>query len=468
MTDKQQAGGALSPAQIVDAFARLGWKNNDPMGQVLRLRRDDPQALGELVARFLDLGHEHATFIDAALDLMDDATCADTLRQAWQRSRQGETSEGLAEVLDCAAVQWPQVFADDWDHLLAAAHQGQGGPRFGVDFAWRALDAETARTWLAQVGPQAEEGSLEHLRARAVLHSRQPALVLDVWRRAFAAPDDPNGIYWLMAVGYADDNGQARALHGERPLHIRFSAAQRKLMGASQPAWRREIHRLHPTWGVAGSCADPTRSDRPATSAEPRAAGIDAEADATVTPGRMGGELTATCGLCHGPLHRLLALPQPALAGIACDTPLELATCLSCQGWEMDASVLFFRHDDQGAPQAHPSQQRAEPLTPEFPTRSLLEADVTLFRAPERWAWQDWGDSNGRQNLSRVGGPPSWVQQGEYPPCPDCGKLMDYAMQLDSDLPQEDGGEWLWGSGGCNYTFWCAHCRVSGHLWQCT
>ncbi len=445
MTDKQQADGAMSPAEIVDAFARLGWKNNDPMGQVLRLRRDDPPALGELVTLFLDRGLEHATFIDAALDLMDDTTYAATLRQAWQRSKQGGTSSGLGEVLDSAAVQWPEVFADDWGHLLAAAHQGMGGPRFGTDHAWRALDGETARAWLAQLGPQVDDGSLDSLRARAVLHSRHPALILDVWRRAFAAPDDPNGIYWLMAVGYIDEDGQARALHGEQPLHIRFSPAQRKQMAASEPAWRREIQRLHPTWGA------------PATA--------DA---ATVTPGRMGGALIATCGLCHGPLHRLLALSQPALAGIHCDTPLEWATCLSCQGWEADAEVLFFRHDDQGGPQAHPSQQRVDPLTPEFPTGPLLEADVALFQAPARWAWQDWGDSNGRQNLSRVGGPPSWVQQGEYPPCPDCDKRMDFAMQLDSDLPQQDGGEWMWGSGGCNYTFWCAHCRVSGQLWQCT
>ncbi|WZB75546.1 hypothetical protein WJ972_04185 [Achromobacter insuavis] len=54
--DKTAAQAALSPAQIVDAFERLGWKNNDPMGQVLRLRRDDPAALGELVTRFLDRG----------------------------------------------------------------------------------------------------------------------------------------------------------------------------------------------------------------------------------------------------------------------------------------------------------------------------------------------------------------------------------------------------------------------------
>ncbi|MDI9682322.1 hypothetical protein QM334_36615, partial [Burkholderia cenocepacia] len=94
--------------------------------------------------------------------------------------------------------------------------------------------------------------------------------------------------------------------------------------------------------------------------------------------------------------------------------------------------------------------------------------DVDVFAAPARWAWQEWGESNGRQNLSRVGGPPSWVQSSWYPDCPDCGRKMRFAMQLDSELPQVDGGEWLWGSGGANYTFWCAPCRTSAHLWQCT
>ncbi|CUJ42426.1 hypothetical protein [Achromobacter dolens] len=446
--DKMAAQAALSPAQIVDAFERLGWTNNDPMGQVLRLRRDDPAALGELVTRFLDRGLKHATFIDAALDLMDDATYAATLRQAWQRALRGPASEGVAEVLDSAALQRPQLFAGHWPALLAMAEAGAGGPRFNIDRAWRALDAETARAWLAQLPPTIEADSPDQLRARALLHSRQPRTVSRAWRQGFGGGVDPDAIYWLMEVGYADDGGQARALHGEQPLHIRFDAAQRKQMTASQPAWRREIQRLHPTWG--SPAPDP------------------ASPMATVTAGRMGGTLAAACGLCHGPLHRLLTLPRPEVAGIDCATPLTLATCLSCQGWEQDGPILFFQHDGDGAPQAHSSQRRAEPVTPEFPAESLREADVALFQAPSRWAWQDWGDSNGRQNLSRVGGPPSWVQSADYPACPDCDQRMSFAMQLDSDLPQADGGDWMWGSGGCNYSFWCGHCRVSAHLWQCT
>jgi hypothetical protein len=45
---------------------------------------------------------------------------------------------------------------------------------------------------------------------------------------------------------------------------------------------------------------------------------------------------------------------------------------------------------------------------------------------------------------------------------------MGYLLQLDSDLPTADGGEWLWGSGGIAYGFWCDPCGVSSFLWQCT
>ncbi|MCU9953143.1 hypothetical protein OEJ37_07180 [Burkholderia sp. BKH01] len=41
-------------------------------------------------------------------------------------------------------------------------------------------------------------------------------------------------------------------------------------------------------------------------------------------------------------------------------------------------------------------------------------------------------------------------------------------MQLDSNLPQVDGGERLWGSSGANHTFRCAPCRTGVHLRHCT
>lgn len=426
--------------EILDAYERLGWKHNDPMAQMLQLRRDTPGALEHLVLQSLDRPLKNAAFIDAALDLMDDDTYVATISAAWQRALQGTDSESIPALLDSACLQYPEVFIGNWEQLLAAAHAGRDGPEYLEDHAWRALDVPTLEDWLARLEQDLSVGSLGRKRAIALLRSRRPEVVLHAWRRLFPGAADPLAGAWLKLAGYTEGADGLHALHGERPWHIGFSAEQRKRMLAAQPAWRRDIQKAHPTWNAGAA---------PAAQA------------------RMGGRLASECGLCHAPLHRLLALPEPASAGIASSTALEFATCLSCQGWETDGA-LFYRHDAGGVPRAHPMQRRESPLTPDYIAGHLLEADVQLFEAPPRWRWQDWGESNGRQNLSRVGGAPAWVQSADYPACPDCDRDMDMAMQLDSGLPQEDGGEWLWGSGGCNYTFWCKDCRVSGQLWQCT
>ena len=409
----------MTPAEILQAYASLGWKNNnDPMAQVLALRREDPAALGELVLGFLDSGQKHSTFIDTALDLMDDASYAATLRRVWQDARDGKHGEAMEEVLDSAALQWPELYSGSWEQLLAATRAEAGGPRY-ADFAWRAMDAPRRMNgwtaWMAR--PTKRCGAA----APCLLHARLPDVTLEAWRRACARQPDMDQEAWMDLLGYALEEGGLRPLHDSRPLHISASAAQRRHMDASQPAWRREIRALHPTW---------KRFDGP---------GKDATA---AQQAGMGGALPGTCGLCHGPLHRLLSLDQPARAGVACDGPLSFGVCLSCLGWE--ESTLFYRHDAEGLPQAHPTQRKDVAIEPQFPAEPLASAEVTLFEAPARWAWQDWGDSNGQQNLSRVGGAPSWVQQAWYPPCPDCGHKMPFAFQLDSDLPQDDGNEWMW------------------------
>ena len=43
-------------------------------------------------------------------------------------------------------------------------------------------------------------------------------------------------------------------------------------------------------------------------------------------------------------------------------------------------------------------------VQPQFPACPLREAEVRLVETPRRWRWQDWGLSNGRENLNRVGG----------------------------------------------------------------
>jgi hypothetical protein len=241
---------------------------------------------------------------------------------------------------------------------------------------------------------------------------------------------------WILAnlhlVGFHTENNTLRRSCSDTVYHLRFSGTF--FDGQTRPVW---LERVHPTW-----CLD------------------------TFSTGiQFGGNANGFCSLCGGTLHRLVTLdPVPPSLPVSGLPRLDLATCLSCLGWERQQS--FYRHDENGNPANIAYDGPA--ISPQFPVGALKSGEVNLTMTPHRWYWQDWGLSNSRQNLNRIGGEPCWIQDVEYPTCPLCGKLMQFLIQLDSDLPTEKGGEWLWGSGGICYGFWCNECRTSGFLWQCT
>lgn len=114
------------------------------------------------------------------------------------------------------------------------------------------------------------------------------------------------------------------------------------------------------------------------------------------------------------------------------------------------------------------------------------EEDVWAYEGPDDYASEhpafracqvrlaDLGEKyliQGREydeNNFRIGGIPHFVQDYYYPACKCCHEKMPYVMQMDSYIPQEDGEEFLWGSGGMGYLYWCDHCRVSCICWSCT
>ena len=100
----------MTPAEILQAYASLGWKNNnDPMSQVLALRREGSCA-GELVLGFLDSGQKHSTFIDTALDLMDDIRMPPRCGGSGRMRGTASTARRWKKVLDSAALQWPELW----------------------------------------------------------------------------------------------------------------------------------------------------------------------------------------------------------------------------------------------------------------------------------------------------------------------------------------------------------------------
>ena len=178
---------------------------------------------------------------------------------------------------------------------------------------------------------------------------------------------------------------------------------------------------------------------------------------------RLGGVLDEADGDAQNPLFHLITLDPPPR-----DLPVRSLPrlILAAHVREInEGEIVFYEHDAQGMPRRIGERTQVEYAFDE----PIKECEVVLAPTPARWATQDWGMSNSRQNLARIGGEPSWIQGASVPTCPICGEKMEFLMQLDSELPScEQSGEVYFGSGGILYVFWCERTWVSGFFMQCT
>ena len=216
---------------------------------------------------------------------------------------------------------------------------------------------------------------------------------------------------------------------GQRVYHIIFP---RSYFGAPYAA---HLAKYHPTWWFEGG-----------------EAGY-----------RLGGVLDEAGGDAQNPLFHLITLdPLPRDLPVRSLPRLILAAHVREIN---EGEIVFYEHDAQGMPRRIGERTQVEYAFDE----PIKECEVVLAPTPARWAAQDWGMSNSRQNLARIGGEPSWIQGALVPTCPICSEKMEFLMQLDSELPScEQGGEVMFGSGGILYVFWCERTRVSGFFMQCT
>lgn len=184
---------------------------------------------------------------------------------------------------------------------------------------------------------------------------------------------------------------------------------------------------------------------------------------------RFGGAGQGDCRHCGGPLQHLISLPKDKVYGQPCKEGelLHLQLCLSCM--ESGVGELHYRHDAQGLAHCLNEAEDGQLQEPDNECGPLRAAEVALADTPERWQRQDWGQSNGRENLYRVGGQPSWIQSPWVPLCKCCGQEMWFVLQLGSEMPQADSGvEHYWGSGGMLYAFACPPCGHSAYITQYT
>lgn len=432
-----------SPQQQIEAIVRSLEQKGIPAAPVVEataLATSHPEAVSDLAITVMRRFPKGGTFLDGALTYLPQENWPALVQHALDAldalDKSADKSFNAAgSVIAYASLQFPSALHDHLTRIfLVRPNERCTYERFpwresgdlhfdflrGVIESTAATDDARSRAWAAMLQTRHAK-VIEY----AISCAELPGICPTGWRGEWVKAN-------LHLVGFHHEGHSLQRTCPDALYHLQFSDSH--FEGQSRPPW---LARIHPTWKLSAS-----------TQGVP-----------------FGGSSTNRCSVCGETLHRLLVLdPVPAGLGITRLTRLELATCLSCLGWEKHP--LFYRHDQDGCPSN--VGYDGPVVKPQFPVGPLKETEIRLAETPRRWYWQDWALSNSRENLNRIGGEPCWIQDAEYPHCPSCQKLMPYLMQLDSDFPSVDMREWLWGSGGIAYGFWCDHCKVSGFFWQCT
>lgn len=389
-----------------------------------------PTALSSLLIQAMDGQARKCEMLRAATELLPDDCAPEVYQLAWERFKTGDSHWLVAEISLHAAWSAPQLLQDDWDAARRLSESGELGGLF-----WHALPRETGDQWLKHAGnaPAAVQRVTRNaLEASGIAEIQAAASELGGPR------DEPWGTIGLEAQA-GKEIRTGRALHGRTGLHLRFGAKIQRVQLAQARSAEGRLQRMHPTW-----------------------TGGDVRAIA-----RIGGRLAGCCGICGAPLQRLLELDVRLIG--PCSIPqVTFGLCLDCpdtgeSGW-CHGDPVYFRHDEQGRPDAHESQVLDPRIVPDD-SHALLALDVDLIGIPSE-RWQPPSYLGGWQNYSRAGGVPTWIQSGMYLSCPDCHRTMFFVMQLDSHVPLADGSLMQWMNGGMLYTFWCDQCRISGHYSQ--
>ncbi|TWO68661.1 DUF1963 domain-containing protein [Caenimonas sedimenti] len=403
---------------LLTDFSQRRWETR-PFERLFELLQSGPQAAALFAESALERVPEGGTFLNTALSFVPRDEFQRLVEASLQRLGRSQAAEDLVAH---ASLQFPDLLHP---HLGQIFEARPNKDTYYEQWPWRS-SGEAAGEHLLDVlaCPPSEAAALRAW--LCLLETRHETLLRVAEAKADAVPLELPFADYLLEIGFAWPHGP---MYTSEVSHLIFAEGY---FTAPRATWTART--LHPSWHVEG----------------------------TGVACRVGGCAAGTCGLCGGQLHHLLTCPLPAGNGESTCEPIAFVTCLSCLGWEKP--LLSYHHPVGDCPRSLDVGN----IVPQFPALPLRETVAQLTPTPSRWRWQDWGLSNSRENLCRVGGYPTWVQSAEYPACPGCEERMRFVLQLDSELPTENDGEWLWGSGGVCYAFWCASCRNSSLFWQCT
>lgn len=420
----------MSVDEIIAEYLRTKWRGSAHRLAAELLAQGTPEEAAALVLRSLGRIRESTTFLSDAVSFVPERDLGHIAEAAVARLRNDADDGNASDVLAHVALQSPVALHP---HLRALLDLTVGDRSYSAANPWRESEMLAFDDLCEVVEIEPPGSARAHLAWRALLETRTTAAIEVAVRSERAASWAWPQTSLDAALGWVD-----RARAGDGSIRVTSHPTVQHLVFPSghldqEPSWLS----THPTWHL-----DTTHA--------PRA--------------RFGGPADGRCNGCEGSLHHLLTLdPVPAGVGVTSVSKLSLVACLHCLGWLVP--VELFQHDASGGARDVTLRERE---VPEFCDGPLVETTVHVVDTPRRWRWQEWGMSNGRQSLHRIGGHPSWIQGADIPTCPTCRDPMAFVLQLDSNLPSATMRSYLWGSGGIAYVFWCDPCRVSAVFWQCT
>lgn len=175
------------------------------------------------------------------------------------------------------------------------------------------------------------------------------------------------------------------------------------------------------------------------------------------TPGvfRIIEKLAENCPHCHLPLTNLFEIESDALGIHHWPGVIRIKTCECCSVYH----PIYSQSNDKGQQQLHPKNELSTLAIEnaqdwiQLPLNGLHPAEdrLPLFAA----------DQFLPTTFSQIGGHPTWVQDAEYPKCPECHQTMTFIAQIDC----HDIETYL---DGMLYGFICPLCQITATTHQQT
>ena len=417
----------VTAEQIICDFKEKGW-DYDIYENLFKIT-DNPEEVFSFAWLFLDNFTKNTTVFNDSLSYINKEQFEKLIEKSLAILKQ-ETNENAENVIEYASLQFPELLHKYLDILFGLRPNKD---TFYEDYLWRKLPANQISKWVDKFLDT--ETSIAHKQKlfSCLLETRDIDTLNTVYQYALETKlferDNIEQFlqYYIEDVGFTKRNGEITNYCPNILYHFSFKndyfddSDRRIYLSRKQ----------HPTWRLQ--------------------------------PGdekfRFGGMLEddETNPFFH--IITFEKIPQDfKISGL---NKLVLGAHIR----EMNEwGEIFYQHNENGYPVKINTRETA---TIQYITDyAIKETFVKFALTPQRWQFQSWGASNSRESLFRLGGEPTWIQGAQVPVCPVCGEKMDFLMQLDTDLPDVEGGELMFGSGGICYVFWCDKSKVSAYLMQ--